>query len=455
MSNEKNELFYKSKHNIDFGVDVEKVNEYCEGYKKFLDDSKTEREAVKNLIAKAKENGYREYNLGDKIEKGGKYYLNNRGKSLILFRIGSESVENGIRIVASHIDSPRVDFKPRPVFEDSELCFFKTHYYGGVKKYQWTAIPLSIHGVICKPDGNVEVKIGEGENDPVFYINDLPPHLSQLQNEKTLAKGIEGEQLNVLACNEPERDEDGERFKLHLLKLLNEYCSCSEADLINSELCAVPAMKAKDVGFDRSMIASYGHDDRVCAYPSVTAMFESGDSVHTVIDVLADKEEIGSEGNSGMKCIILSDLIEEISAAMGANPRVVRANSKCLSADVNVAYDPNFPEVFEKRNTAYLGHGVVLSKYTGARGKSGTSDASAEYVSFVTSLFDKAGVNWQMAELGKVDLGGGGTVAKFVAERNIDVIDLGVPVISMHAPYELVSKSDVYMTHLAILSFMK
>ena len=448
-------LMYKSKNCFET-VDKQAVADYCEGYKKFLDGGKTEREVVKEAIAIIEAKGYKQYILGDKLERGGKYYLNNRGKSLFMFRIGSESIENGIRITASHIDSPRVDFKPRPVYEDSEMCFFKTHYYGGIKKYQWTAIPLSLHGVISKKDGDVEVRIGEDDSEPVFYINDLPPHLSQLQNTKPSSNTIEGEQLNVLAGSEPyDDDKISDRFKLNVLAALNEKYGCTEADLISAELCAVPAMKARDIGFDRSLIGSYGHDDRVCAYPSITAMLESEQSPHTLMNIIADKEEIGSEGVSGMQCRILSDVIDEIALALGGNPRVVRANSKCLSADVNVAYDPNFPEVFEKRNTAMLNHGVVLSKYTGARGKSGTSDASAEFVGFVTRIFDEAEVVWQMAELGKVDLGGGGTVAKFIAENNIDVIDLGVPVISMHAPYEVIAKNDVYMTHKAILAFYK
>lgn len=436
-------------------IDKETVRDYCEGYKKFLDNGKTEREVVKETIEMIEKKGYRPYVLGDKLERGGKYYLNNRNKGLFMFRIGSEPIEQGIRISAAHIDSPRVDFKPRPVFESDDLCFFKTHYYGGIKKYQWTAIPLSLHGVIAKKDGEIDVKIGENDDEPVFYIDDLPPHLAQLQYEKTVGKAIEGEQLNVLAGSEPIDEDTPEPVKLNVLYELNEKYGCTEADLIRSELCAVPAMKARDVGFDRSMIGSYGHDDRVCAYPSVTAQLETENSPHTLLTILADKEETGSDGVTGMQCRLIADLIEEISLALGGNPRMVRANSKCLSADVNVAYDPNFPEVFEKRNTSFINKGVVLSKYTGSRGKSGTSDAAAEFVGFVTRIFDEADVVWQMAELGKVDLGGGGTVAKFIASHNIDVIDLGVPVISMHAPYELVAKNDVYMTHKAISAFFR
>ena len=453
-------LVYKSPNCFDGEGRAElkkNASAYCEDYKKFLDNGKTEREVVRETIPMLEKNGYHAYVIGDRIERGGKYYLNNRGKSLYIFRIGSEPVNNGIRIAAAHIDSPRVDFKPRPVYEDSEMCFFKTHYYGGIKKYQWTATPLSLHGVICRKDGDVNICVGENDEEPCFYINDLPPHLAQLQYEKKVGGAIDAEQLNILAGTEPfETDEKvSDPVKLNILSILNEKYGCTERDLINSELCAVPATKARDIGFDRSLIGSYGHDDRVCAYPAVTAIIESSDSAHTLMTVLADKEEIGSDGVSGMQCHLLSDLIDEIALAFDGNPRVVRANSKCLSADVNVAYDPNFPEVFEKRNAAMLNHGVVLSKYTGSRGKSGTSDASAEFVSFVTKTFDDAGVLWQMAELGKVDLGGGGTVAKFIANQNIDTVDLGVPVISMHAPYEVVSKLDVYMTHKAILAFYR
>ncbi len=450
-------LVYKTKNTFESkNADKCTVSEYCEGYKKFLDNSKTEREAVTEAISMIEPKGYKPYKLGDKLERGGKYYFNNRNKSLFMFKLGTESIENGIRITASHIDSPRVDFKPRPVFEDSEMCFFKTHYYGGIKKYQWVALPLSLHGVICKPDGDVTVTVGEDESEPVFYISDLAPHIAQLQYQKHVGEAITGEQLNVLAGSEPFDDEKAsDKVKLTVLSMLNEKYGCTEADLISSELCAVPANKARDVGIDRSMIGSYGHDDRVCAYPSITAMLESEDSEHTLMNIIADKEEVGSDGVSGMQCALLSDIIEEIALALNGNPRVVRANSKCLSADVNVAYDPNFPEVFERRNTAFLNHGVVLSKYTGARGKSSTSDASAEFVEFVTRIFDENGVDWQMAELGKVDLGGGGTVAKYIANINIDTIDLGVPVISMHAPYELVAKNDVYMVHKAICAFYK
>ncbi len=450
-------LVYQSKNTFsDEAVPREAVRDYCEGYKAFLNGGKTEREVVKETIALIEAKGYVPYELGNALVPGGKYYLNNRGKSLFMFRVGTEPIEAGVRITASHIDSPRVDLKQRPVYEDGELCFFKTHYYGGIRKYQWGTIPLALHGVICTKDGAVDVTLGEDESDPVLYIDDLPPHLSANQNELPLARGLSGEQLNLLAGSEPYADEKAsDRVKLTVLSALYEKYGCTEGDLISSELCAVPAAKARDAGLDRSMIASYGHDDRVCAYPSITAMLESEDSPHTLLNIIADKEEIGSMGTTGMQCVLIRDLIDEISLALGGDPRVVRAHSKCLSADVNVAFDPNFPDVFERRNTAFLNHGVVLSKFTGSRGKSGTSDAPAEFVSFVTRLFDENGVNWQMAELGKVDQGGGGTVAQFIAQSNIDVIDLGVPVISMHAPCEIVAKNDVYMAHRAIRAFYR
>ncbi len=451
------QLTYKNKATWETkNADKQAVHAYCEGYKQFLNNGKTEREVVTLTIKMIEEKGYISYKLGDKLERGGKYYLNNRGKSLFMFRLGTEDIHEGIRITASHIDSPRVDFKPKPVYEDAEFCYFKTHYYGGIKKFQWVTTPLSLHGIICKPEGEISVCIGEDESEPVFYISDVAPHLGATQAGKHVGDAITGEQLNILAASEPYEDEKAsEKIKLNLLSMLNEKYGCIEADLISSELCAVPATKARDVGLDRSMIGAYGHDDRVCAYPSVTAMLDSEDSAHTLMNIIADKEEVGSDGVSGMQCALLRDLMDEIALALGGNPRVVRANSKCLSADVNVAFDPNFADVFEKRNTAFLNHGVVLSKYTGSRGKSGTSDASAEFVSFVTRTFNENGVDWQMAELGKVDMGGGGTVAKYIANANIDVIDLGVPVLSMHAPWEVVAKNDVYMVHKAIKAFYK
>ncbi len=455
----KNELFYTKKnvYQLTDEANVKAAFDYAVGYKNYLDNAKTEREAVSEAIKLAEKAGFKPYALGQALKAGDKLYYNNRGKSLFVFTIGSENIENGIRISAAHVDSPRLDFKPCPVYEDSGMAFFKTHYYGGIKKYQWVTIPLAIHGVVTLKDGtNVEINIGEDENDPLFYINDILPHLGQNQAKKTLGEAIEGEQLNLLAATSPYNGEDeGEQVKLNVLAFLNEKYGITEADFLSAELSAVPADKARDIGLDRAAIGSYGHDDRVCAYPALTSVIDNADSVHTLMCVLADKEEIGSEGASGMQCCIFPDLIDEISKALGADSAVVRANSKCLSADVSAAYDPNFKDAFEKRNTPELSCGVVLIKYTGSRGKGGTNDASAEYIGWLRSVMEKDNVIWQTGELGRIDLGGGGTVAKFIANLNIDTVDLGVPVISMHAPYELISKVDLYETYKAFSAFCK
>ncbi len=435
--------------------EIVKMNEYAKGYCKYLDSSKTEREAVKTSIEIAEANGFVPYSFGDKLEIGGKYYYNNRGKALYLFRIGCESIENGIRISAAHIDSPRLDLKPCPVYEEGNMGFFKTHYYGGIKKYQWTALPLALHGCVITSEGKtVDICIGEDDSDPIFYVNDLLPHLGRDQMSKPASQVIPGEKLNILVGSIP-LGEDSNDIKLMVLKLLNEKYGITEADFLSAEISAVPALKARDIGFDRSIIGAYGHDDRVCAYPAISAIVESENSPHTIMAILADKEEVGSGGNTGMRCDVFLDLVDEIAASLGANARKVRNNSKCLSADVNAIYDPNFADVYESRNSAFLNCGVVLSKYTGSGGKSGTSDASAETVAFVRNIFDKEGVVWQSAELGKVDQGGGGTVAIYLADHNIDVVDLGVGVISMHAPYEAISKADLYMTYKAFCAFNK
>ena len=425
---------------------------------KFLDDSKTEREATVASIAMIEKQGYTEYKLGDKLSVGDKKYYNNNGKSLVIFKVGEENLEeNGIRILASHIDSPRIDLKQVPLYEDSGMGFLKTHYYGGVKKYQWTAIPLALHGVMVKADGEVvEVKIGEDDTDPVFYINDLLPHLAQRQSQEPLGSAIAGETLNILVGGLPyDCDDVSDKIKLTVLSMLNDKYGVTEEDFLSAELSLVPAFKARDIGFDRALIGAYGHDDRVCSYPAVTALLDNADTKHTVMVVLADKEEIGSVGLTGMQSDVLVDIIAMISAAVGADSIIVRSKSKCLSADVNAAYDPNFADVYEKRNSAMISCGTCLSKYTGSRGKSGTSDASAEFVGFVRRLFAEHGVIWQTAELGKVDAGGGGTVAMYIANHNIQTVDLGVPVISMHAPYEVVSKADVYSTYKAFCAFVK
>lgn len=437
---------------------IKKIFDYSEGYKCFLDKAKTEREAALATVEMAKAAGYSEYRLGDKISVGDKKYLNHRGKSIILFTVGTEDIEKeGIRILAAHIDSPRLDLKQVPMYEEGGMGFLKTHYYGGVKKYQWTAIPLALHGVIVKNSGEVvEVNIGEDDSDPIFYINDLLPHLGQKQAAEPLGTAISGETLNILIGGLPYDDKDvSDKIKLTALSILNEKYGVSEEDFLSAELSLVPAFKARDIGFDRALVAAYGHDDRVCAYPAVTALLDSKDTKHTVMVILADKEEIGSEGVTGMQSAIFTDLIEEISLALGKNVRVVRNNSKCLSADVAACFDPNFADVYEKKNSAIISCGTTMSKYTGARGKSSTNDASAEYVAYIRKIFAESGVIWQTAELGKVDAGGGGTVAKYIANHNIETVDLGVPVISMHAPYEVVSKADVYSTYEAFLAFIK
>ncbi|MBE6547514.1 MAG: aminopeptidase [Ruminococcaceae bacterium] len=429
--------------------------EYCKGYAEYLDGSKTEREAVKYSIALAEANGYKPYSFGMEIKAGDKYYYNNRSRCLFLFRVGSEDINNGIRILASHIDSPRLDFKQMPIYEDGGFCFAKTRYYGGVRKYQWVALPLALHGVIVKKDGSVvDVKIGDDDNDPIFYINDLLPHLAQEQSQKTLATAIPAESLNILLGSRPIADgEDGKAIKMNILTLINEKYGVEEEDFLSADIFVVPAGGARDVGFDRSLMSAYGHDDKVCAYPSLTALFESDDSEHTVMVVLADKEEIGSDGNTGMKSELFTDIMQSICAGLGGNYFAMKANSKCLSADVTACFDPNFSECYDQKNVTRINCGVAMSKYTGHGGKSGTNDAPAEYVAWIRKIMADHGVIWQTGDMGRNDLGGGGTVAKYIAEHNIETVDLGVPVISMHAPYEVVSKVDVYCAHKAFLAF--
>ncbi len=453
-------LSYKKKNVYEEATpeEIKAIYEYSEGYMDYLDNAKTEREAVIASIKLAEKYGYTEYKIGDKISVGDKKYFNNHGKSLIVFKVGENDIEDdGVRIIASHIDSPRLDLKQVPMYEEAGMGFLKTHYYGGIKKYQWTAIPLALHGVMINKNGeSVEIVIGEDDRDPVFYINDLLPHLAAKQSAEPLKTAISGETLNILIGGLPyDDDEVSEKIKLTALSYLYEKYGVTEEDCLSAELSLVPAFKARNIGFDGALIGAYGHDDRVCSYPALTALFNTEATKRTVMVVLADKEEVGSVGLSGMQSDALIDIIDEISSALGKNSKIVRHHSKCLSADVNAAYDPNFADVYEKRNSAIISCGAVISKYTGAGGKSGTSDASAEFVGFVRKLFDENGVIWQSAELGKVDAGGGGTVAKFIANHNIETVDLGVPVISMHAPYEVVSKADVYSTYKAFLAFIK
>ena len=426
------------------------MESYCKRYSAFMDACKTEREATTWAVETAKANGFKEAKPGMDMKPGDKVYYNNRNKSILLAVIGSESLEKGANICAAHVDSPRMDVKPNPLYEDSEIAYFKTHYYGGIKKYQWATIPLALHGVVYRKDGSVvTVTIGEDDNDPVLYVSDLLIHLSADQLQKTAAKVIEGEQLNVILGTEPLADTESDAVKLHVMKLLNEKYGIIEEDFLSAELTIVPAGKCREVGLDRSLLGAYGHDDRVCAYAEIEPLLTMGTPKHTAVCILADKEEIGSVGVSGMQSQAFEYFMEMLCDAQGVKLSRCFANSFCLSADVSNAFDPNFPEVSDRRNNCKLNYGVAICKYTGARGKSGASDASAEAMGHVRTTLDNAGVLWQIATLGKVDQGGGGTVAAYMANRNIVTVDAGVPVISMHAPVELVSKLDCYMTMLA------
>lgn len=455
----KDRLYYKRKNGrlVSSEETLNKADEYCEGYKSFLNKAKTEREAVKAATQMAKANGFSEFCRGKTYKAGDKVYINNRGKTLALAVIGEQPVEQGVNITAAHIDSPRLDLKPNPLYEDTDLALFKTHYYGGIKKYQWTAVPLSLHGVFVLKDGTVkEVSIGENENEPKFVINDLLPHLASEQIKRPLNEGVKGEELNVLVGSHPFKDDKGsELVKLNILKLLNEKYGITEEDFLSAELEMVPAAKSTDIGFDRSLIGSYGQDDRVCAYPALTAVLEVEKPEKTALAILTDKEEIGSCGNTGLESDFLRFVIGDLAKMQNGDPTVALRNSKCLSADVNAGLDPTFQDVMEKKNASFLNYGVVVTKYTGARGKSGTSDASAEYVAQIRNMIDNAGIIWQTGELGKVDIGGGGTVAMFIANMGVDVVDLGVPVLSMHAPFETTAKFDVYMCYRAMYEFMK
>lgn len=433
--------------------ELKAIFDYAEGYKKFLFTSKTERGATATAEKLCKERGYKPYMFGDRIKAGDKLYFINRDKNIFIVRVGTNDVaKHGVKIMAAHVDSPRLDLKPNPVFEDGGMAFFKTHYYGGIKKYQWLTIPLALHGVAVLRGGKrVNVCIGEEEDDPVFYISDLLPHLSQEQNTKPLGTAIKGENLNAVLTSIPCGEEE-EGVKCAALRLLHDKYGITEVDFQTSELCFVPAGKPRDVGLDRALISGYGHDDKVCAYPEMTALFDSN-SKDTLIAVFADKEETGSNGVTGMQSRVILDLIDSISRGLGADPVLVRYNSKCVSADVTAAYDPAYSDVYEKRNASYINCGASLTKYHGARGKSSTNDASAEMVGYLRDAFDDAGVIWQTGELGKIDIGGGGTVAMFIAQLGIDTCDMGVPVLSMHAPYEVISKADLYSMHKAMVAF--
>ena len=428
---------------------LRQMEDYCADYKAFL-GNKTERLSARAAIAAAEAHGFVEYRRGMALEAGDKVYTCNRGKGLMLAVIGRESMAEGVQIAAAHIDSPRLDLKPNPLYEDSELAYFKTHYYGGIRKYQWVTIPLQLQGVVVKKDGTaVEVCIGE-KGEPQLVITDLLPHLGGEQGKKPLSEAIPAETLNILLGSRPiGGEDDSDRVKIHVMKRLYDKYSITEADFASAELEAVPAADAVDIGIDSSMIGSYGHDDRVCGYAALRALLELDAPAKTAVCVLADKEEIGSMGVTGMQSAVFETFMSDLCDGQNVPLKVCFENSFCLSADVTAAYDPNFADVFDKKNAAFLNHGVGLCKYTGARGKSGSSDAGAETVAYVRSLLDGAGVRWQICELGKVDAGGGGTVAQFMANRNITTLDAGVPVLSMHAPFEVVAKLDCYETYRA------
>ena len=450
------ELLFSYKHVAkEDKKEFKKSDEFSTAYKEFLNKAKTERECValaKEMLIKA---GYKEFDITKKYKAGDKVYKINRGKAIMAATFGSKDLNEGIRINAAHIDSPRLDLKPNPLYEKNELAFFKTHYYGGIRKYQWVTIPLAMHGVVVKKDGTkVEINIGEAEDDPVFMISDLLPHLGMKQGERKLAEGINGEELNIIVASLPLDDTDiKDAVKLHAMKLLNDRYGITERDFARAEIEFVPALKARDMGFDRSLIAAYGQDDRICAYPALIAEIETKKPEYTTLTVLADKEEIGSVGNTGLHSNFVYDFISMLATNKKADVRVVCENSACLSSDVNAAYDPTFDSVFEANNSCYLNHGCVLTKYTGARGKYSSSDASAEFMAKVIDIMDKAGVHWQIGELGAVDVGGGGTVAQFIAMLNIDVVDLGIPVLAMHAPCEVASKIDLYNAYKAFKAF--
>ena len=436
---------------------VEEAAAFCEGYKAFLDEGKTERECVKKAVELLKAAGYAEFDTQGSYQPGDKVYYVNRKKAIIATTFGEKSVKEGIRMNGAHIDSPRLDLKPSPVYEKDDMALFKTHYYGGIRKYQWATIPLAMHGVIIKKNGEmVELNLGEKPGDPVFCITDLLPHLSAEQNERKLKDGIKGEELNIVIGSIPYTDDEvKEPVKLMALKLMNEQFGITEKDFLRAEVEFVPAHKASDVGFDRSMVGAYGQDDRICAYTALMAEIDTKNPTYTTLTILTDKEEIGSEGNTGLNSNYVGDYITYLAELEGVNPKEVFRNTICLSSDVNAAYDPTFASVYDPLNSSYVNKGCVLTKYTGARGKSGSNDASAELMAKVIGIMEKEGVYWQISELGAVDVGGGGTIAKFVASMNIDVVDLGVPILSMHAPFELASKLDVLNTYRAFKAFYK
>lgn len=458
MDELKSKLFYEQKNGYDLIGTEERlaVEDYCRGYMDYLNRSRMEREAVANAIALAEENGFVEYCFGMELKPGAKIYHNNRGKALILAVIGKKSLAEGAVIAGAHVDSPRIDLKQVTMYEQDEMCYFKTHYYGGIKKYQWITIPLELHGAVALKSGEVvDVVIGREPDEPKFVITDLLPHLAKDQMQKTLAEGFTGEGLNILIGSAPYADEGKDRVKLAVMSLLNDMYGITEEDFLSAELSAVPAYDVCEIGLDRSLIGGYGQDDRVCAYAELKALFEMNEPERTCVCILADKEETGSDGVTGMQSAAFDCFMKDLCETQGVALRHCYAKSFCVSADVSNAFDPLYPEVSEKRSDAKINYGVSICKFTGARGKGGTSDASAELVAYLRRIFAENGVVWQMAELGKVDQGGGGTIAKYMANRNIDTIDAGTPVLSMHAPFEVTSKFDCFMTYKAVLTAYK
>jgi aspartyl aminopeptidase len=442
---------------------LDAIMKYSKEYMHFLDVGKTERESAKEIVRIAQENGFvslEEAMNKKSISPGDKIYAVNRNRAVALFVIGNEDIEKGMRVIGGHIDAPRIDLKPNPLYEDGEMAFFKTHYYGGIKKYQWTTIPLALHGVVILKDGTtVDISIGEDDNDPVFCITDLLIHLAANQMQKKLGEGITGENLNLLVGHMPIKDEEKEAIKCNVLRLLNAKYQMVECDFLSADLQIVPAGRARDLGFDRSMILAYAHDDRVCSYAGVRAIIEAENPIYTSVGLFVDKEEVGSMGSTGMQSKFFENTVAELinlqTDYCELKLKRALANSQVLSADVCNAYDPNYPEVIDKRNNAYMGKGVVLTKYTGSKGKSGASEASAEFMSGIRGVFNDNNVIWQIGELGKVDEGGGGTIAYILANYGADVIDCGVGVLNMHAPYEVVSKADIYEMYKGYKAFVK
>ena len=450
------ELLYSIKNAYEvFGEEkIKSAYDYCEGYKIFIDKSKTERLGIAYSIELAKRAGFIQYEDGEKYSAGDKVYFTRKDKAAAFAVIGTESMEKGFNITAAHMDCPRLDLKPNPLYEDGSLALFKTHYYGGIKKYQWVARPLMICGVVYKKDGTkIDICLGDKDDDAVYFISDILPHLGKNQGQKKLGEAISGEELNVIIGSSFDKDDEKNKIKTKILKILNQKYNITEEDFLTSEIYFVPATHAKDVGLDKSLLGAYGHDDRVCSYTAFTSLLEAAELKKTAVAVFADKEEVGSMGITGLRSRFMDYFLEGLCESAGVNPRIAYANSSCLSADVAAGYDPTFSDVYEKNNSAYLNCGFAITKYTGHGGKSNASEASPDFVAKLCNIFDKAGALYQFSEMGKVDAGGGGTVAQFVADKNIEVLDVGVPLLAMHAPYELASKTDIYSLHLGIKAF--